>query len=215
MTEQEIINWLGFGIAVAWFCKIGFHFVYLKAVDKSIKELSFISFYLKIENFLTSVLLVSPFFFPRTGNEGQEVKKTKRKAKIATYVLWTMFALTGFYLYNNPPRKDTTGIEEIKLVSFQSSFLRPSPIEDYLDTVGIREITRKERKGDTLEINIEFASSGCARFDGAAKVRGDSLILSYWITSDTSCTMLERYELKYTIFDHLFQEYKIGLKYRD
>lgn len=111
MARQEIINWLGFGIAVAWFCKIGFHFVYLKTIDKGIKELNLISFYLNIENFFTSILLVSPFFFSRKGNEEQDVKRIKKKAKISTYVLWAMFALTGFYLYSHPLEKETTKIE--------------------------------------------------------------------------------------------------------
>jgi|GEM_PF-4925746 len=111
MTEQEVINWLGFGIAVIWFCKIAFHFVYLKAVDKSIKELNFISFYLNLENFFTSLLIISPFFFSRTGTEGQKIGRTKWKVKISTYALWTMFVLTGFYLYHHPPKKETTSIE--------------------------------------------------------------------------------------------------------
>ena len=39
MTEQDIIDWLLLCTVVVWFFKIGFHFVYLKSVDKSIKEL--------------------------------------------------------------------------------------------------------------------------------------------------------------------------------
>jgi len=111
MTEQEITNWLIFGVAIAWFCKIGFHFVYLKAVDNSIKELNFISFYLKIENFFTSFLIILPFFLSKKGTEELEINKTKLKAKISTYALWTMFALTGFYLYHHPPKKEATTIE--------------------------------------------------------------------------------------------------------
>ena len=95
MTEQEIINWLGFGLAVAWFCKIGFHFVYLKVADKSIKELNFISFYLNIRNFSTSFLITSPLFFSKTESDDQEIEMTRRKASISTYVLWTMFTLWG------------------------------------------------------------------------------------------------------------------------
>lgn len=98
MTELETTNWLIFGVVVAWFCKIGFHFAYLKAADNSLKELNFISFYLKIDNFFTSVLLISPFFFARKGTEEQDIKR--QKAKISTYALWTMFAMTGFYLYH-------------------------------------------------------------------------------------------------------------------
>jgi hypothetical protein len=111
MTGQQIINWLGFGIAVAWACKIGFHFVYLKSGEKPIKESNFISFYLNLENFLTSVLLVLPFFFGRSGTEDREIKTKKRKAKISVYVLWTMFILTGFYLYRHPLTKEATTIE--------------------------------------------------------------------------------------------------------
>jgi hypothetical protein len=111
MIEQETTNWLIFGVAVAWFCKIGFHFAYLKVVDKSIKELNFVSFYLNIGNFLKSFLLVSPFFLSKTIAEGQEINRIKWKVKISTYALWTMFALTGFYLYNQPPNKEKTTIE--------------------------------------------------------------------------------------------------------
>ncbi len=111
MTEQEITNGLITGVAVAWSCKIGFHFVYLKAVDSSIKEQNFISFYLNIANFFTSVLLVSPIFVSRTGTEGREIRRRKWKAKISSYALWTMFALTVFYLSHHPPKKETTTIE--------------------------------------------------------------------------------------------------------
>ena len=102
MTEQEIINCLGFGLAVAWFCKIGFHFVYLKSADKRIKELNFASFYLNIKNFPTSIVIICPIFFSRTGDEGPEIKETKRRARISTYVLWTMFAVYILYLLNHP-----------------------------------------------------------------------------------------------------------------
>jgi hypothetical protein len=113
MTEQEITNWLIFGVAVAWFCKIGFHFAYLKTVDKSIKELNFVSFYLNISNFFKSFLLISPFFFSKAVTEGQEIKRTKWKVKMSTYALWTMFALTGFYLYHHPPKKEKSTIEYV------------------------------------------------------------------------------------------------------
>lgn len=111
MTEPEFINLLGFGIAVTWFCKIGFHFVYLKAADKSIKELNFISSYLKIEKFFASFLLISSFFFSSSVTEVQALKITKRNAKVSTYVLWIMFAVTGFYLYNHTSKKEPTRIE--------------------------------------------------------------------------------------------------------
>ena len=111
MTEQEIINLLGFGIAVVWLCKIGFHFIYLKSVDKSIIESNFVSFYLKIDNFLTSFLLVSPFFFARPGSEEHEIKLKKWRVRISVYALWTMFMLTGIYLYHHPPKKESTTIE--------------------------------------------------------------------------------------------------------
>ncbi len=111
MTEEEITNWLIFGVAVAWFCKIGFHFAYLKKVDKSIKELNFVSFYLNITNFFKSVLLISPFFFSKTMTADQEINRRKWKVKISAYALWTMFALTGFYLYHHPPKKEKTVIE--------------------------------------------------------------------------------------------------------
>jgi hypothetical protein len=111
MKEHEITNWLIFGVAVAWFCKIGFHFLYLKAVDASIKELNFISFHLKIENLFTSVLLVSPFFFSRTGTEEQKTKRTKWKARISTCLLWAMFGVTAFYLYHHPPKKETETVK--------------------------------------------------------------------------------------------------------
>lgn len=97
MTEKEINNWLIFGLAVAWFCKIGFHFVYLKSADKSIKELNFLSFYLNFLNFPTSLMIISPIFFSRTGDEGKETKDKKRRVRISTYILWTMFVLNISY----------------------------------------------------------------------------------------------------------------------
>jgi hypothetical protein len=112
MTEQEITNWLCFGIAVAWFCKIGFHFAYLKSADmRMIKESSFVSFYLKIENIFASFLLVSPLFFAKSGNEEGVNEPKKWRARISVYVLWTMFIMTGSYLYQHPPKKGTTTIE--------------------------------------------------------------------------------------------------------
>lgn len=102
MTEQEMFNWLSFGLVVAWFCKIGFHFVYLKSADERIREMNFVSFYLNIKNFPTSVMIIAPMFISRTRDEGQEIKKIKRRARISTYVLWTMFAVNITYLLNHP-----------------------------------------------------------------------------------------------------------------
>jgi hypothetical protein len=101
-----MINWLNFGIAVAWFCKIGFHFAYIKKTNKNIKEANFISFFLKIENLATSILIISPLFFSRNSVEEHKIKSTKRSAKLSTYMLWAMFAITGFYLYHHPPKKE-------------------------------------------------------------------------------------------------------------
>ena len=110
MTEEQIIDWLGFGILIAWVCKIGFHFVYLKAVDSRIKEMNFVLFYLNFRNILTSFVIVSPLFFARAGSAAEEIKIIRR-AKISTLVLWTMFVLMGFYQYNHPPKKEPTRIE--------------------------------------------------------------------------------------------------------
>jgi hypothetical protein len=104
-----IINLLCFGIAVAWFCKIGFHFAYLKEINKNIKEANFVSFFLKIENLFTTILIISPIFISR--NSVEERKSTKRRAKLSTYMLWAMFAITGFYLYHHPPKKEKMTIE--------------------------------------------------------------------------------------------------------
>ena|SRR5690349_10370309 len=102
MTEQDAINWLGFGLSVAWFCKIGFHFVYLKAADKRIKELNFVMFYLNIKNFPTSFMILFPIFFSRTRDEEQEIKEKKKRARISSYFLLTMFALFFLYVVNHP-----------------------------------------------------------------------------------------------------------------
>lgn len=81
---------------------MGYHFVYLKSADKTIKELNFVSFYLNIKNFPTNIKIVFPVFFSRTGEEGPEIKKTKRRARISSYVLLTMFAVNLLYLLNHP-----------------------------------------------------------------------------------------------------------------
>jgi hypothetical protein len=113
MTEQEIINLIGFGICVAWFCKIAFHFVYLKAVDKNIKELNFISFYLNFNNFFTSIMIIAPFFVSRDRNDGHEIQEMRTRAKLSSWTLWAVFVLMRFYIYNHPPKTEPARIEYV------------------------------------------------------------------------------------------------------
>jgi hypothetical protein len=72
-----MINWLNFGIAVAWFCKIGFHFAYLKEINKNIKAANFISFFLKIENLATSILITHHSSFRETLLKNVKIKAQK------------------------------------------------------------------------------------------------------------------------------------------
>src|SRR5260221_13724220 len=102
MTEEDILNLLILGIVAVWACKIAFHFAYLKAVDSSIKELNFFSFYRKLYNFPTGLLVIFPIFISRTDNGGEEIRRKKNKARLSTCILLTMWILTIFYLYNHP-----------------------------------------------------------------------------------------------------------------
>lgn len=102
--------------------------------------------------------------------------------------------------------------EKVKLISFKSIYLRPSPIEEYLDSVRAKPIIKKEGNGDTLDIRIDIPFSGCARFDGDLSLKRDSIILLYWAINDTSCMTLQHFELKYRILKLSEEDLKIGLK---
>jgi hypothetical protein len=86
--------------------------VYLKEVDASIKALNFVSFYLKMENFLKGILIISPFFFSERKRHQQIVRSKEMNAKIAMYTLGVMFALAFGYGYHHPPEKEMMKIEQ-------------------------------------------------------------------------------------------------------
>ncbi len=101
MKEQAITNWLIFGVAVAWACKIGFHFLYLKASDNSVREPNFVSFYLKIENLLLNIRIILPIFLSGKVADNEKIRRMKWRAKVSTYVLWAMFGLAAIVLSRN------------------------------------------------------------------------------------------------------------------
>jgi len=106
MNSNEISNSLILILTIIWGFKVGYHFNYQRAIDPTIKEKNFFTFYFNFFNFRRSLLLLFPVFF-----SGSDDRKTKhehilaRKTSISTLLLWGWFIITVFYLSSRAPER--------------------------------------------------------------------------------------------------------------
>jgi len=124
---------------IVWAFKIGFHFNYLKAVDSSIKERSFVTFYLNTFNILRSIAVILPVFI--AGLRGQEIEKAqslRRSTFRSTLLFWFILTCLCYYMYMQPTEKANTSHHDLKDGAPQQ---RSVTIDDYC-LQGPNDITR-------------------------------------------------------------------------
>jgi hypothetical protein len=97
------------------------------------------------------------------------------------------------------------------LLSFSSRYYREPTEVEFLNFNSIDSKISQTRSEDTLQIVVDFISSGCMNFDGDIFFRRDSLYLLYWNVNEEICTELSFYRMKYKILDTTQTKYKIGL----
>jgi hypothetical protein len=108
-SGQEITNLLTGLIGLLWIIKIWFHYSYLQTVDSRLREKNFISFFVNPENLLKSLHVVAPFIFS-PADKGEESEIKRKRTITASYILWTTFALTSYFLIKYPPTNETEKI---------------------------------------------------------------------------------------------------------
>jgi hypothetical protein len=99
MKSESITNILILLVAVFWFVKIHFHYVYLKSIKAIDAPGNFISFYLRFENFFWSGYIISPFFADKLkpGSESGNIR-----ARVATLLLWLSMIVAIYWMYRHP-----------------------------------------------------------------------------------------------------------------
>jgi hypothetical protein len=99
------------------------------------------------------------------------------------------------------------------LISFHSHYLREYSEQEF-ENPDLAEVKiTEDRNLDTLNVRVELPFSGCADIDGDFEIRGDSLILSYWLRYEELCTELVYYKMDYKLTDRSNADFKIKLKY--
>jgi len=102
---QEIINLLNVLIGILWITKIWFHYTYLQTVDSRLKEKNIFSFFVNPENLLKSIHVVAPFILS-PADKGEESEIKRKRTISVTYILWTTFAVTSYFLIKYPPTNE-------------------------------------------------------------------------------------------------------------
>ena len=100
---------------IVWAFKIGYHFNYLRAVDSSIRERSFATFYLNPNNILRSITVILPVFI--AGLRGQEIEKAQslRRSTFRSILLfWFILTCLCYYMYMQPPENAKTSHHHLK-----------------------------------------------------------------------------------------------------
>jgi hypothetical protein len=99
------------------------------------------------------------------------------------------------------------------LIGFSSKYLREYTDQEF-ENPDLAEIKiTKDRLLDTVNVSVELPFSGCADIDGDFEIKGDSLILMYWLRYEELCTELVYYKMDYKLTDKSNTDFKIKLNY--
>jgi hypothetical protein len=98
MNSVEYINLFGILWGLTWAFKIGYHFNYFKSIDPTIKENTFITFYLNLYNLRRSIAIILPAFFSHQADlkSGQQQALAK-KTLLTTLIFWGLFVVMILY----------------------------------------------------------------------------------------------------------------------
>jgi len=101
MDSNDLTTLLTLIFVIIYAFKIGYHFNYFKAIDQSIKEITFITFYINLFNIKRSIQIILPLFFSKVEDKKTEVQQgLARKALAATLILWGWMVIS-LYLSTN------------------------------------------------------------------------------------------------------------------